>query len=65
MWDVGFRIGHMAAASLGYYASLSFVVIGRGQQIEIRRKKKEIFLWERLSRPPRLSESDGGQVAAI
>ena len=27
MWDVGFRIGHMAAASLGYYASLSFVVI--------------------------------------
>ena len=26
---------------------------------------KEILLWERLSRPPRLSESDGGQAAAI
>ncbi len=24
-----------------------------------------IILWERLSRPPRLSESDGGQAAAI
>ena len=28
-------------------------------------KNKGIFLWERLSRPPRLSESDGGQAAAI
>jgi hypothetical protein len=25
----------------------------------------EILRWERLSRPPRLSESDGGQAAAI
>jgi hypothetical protein len=35
-------LSHMPSASLGQYASLSFVVIGRG-------KKKEIFLWERLS----------------
>jgi hypothetical protein len=55
----------MPSASLGQYASLSFVVIGRGQEIEVRGKKKKILLWERLSRPPRLSESDGGQVAAI
>jgi hypothetical protein len=32
---------HMAAPSLGHYASLSFVVIGREQ-------RTEIFLWERL-----------------
>ena len=29
------------------------------------RQKTETLLWERLSRPPRLSESDGGQAAAI
>jgi len=32
----------MAAPSLGHYASLSFVVIGRGH-------RTEIFLWERPS----------------
>jgi hypothetical protein len=45
----------MAAPSLGHYASLSFIVIGRGKyswQIaaaEIRRQRTKIFLWERLS----------------
>jgi hypothetical protein len=54
--DFGLRIAdlalrHMAAPSLGHYASLSFVVIGRGQKIgdRSRGKKKGIFLWERLS----------------
>jgi hypothetical protein len=41
----------------------------RDQGSEIRGQKTEkiwkILLWERLSRPPRLSESDGGQAAAI
>jgi len=39
---------HVPSASLGQYASLSFVVIGRGQEIESREKMKVIFLWERL-----------------
>jgi len=34
----------VAAPSLGHYATLSFVVIGKGQ-------KTENLLWERLSRP--------------
>jgi hypothetical protein len=46
---------------------------GRGQKAEIRRRKPDdrrrkkngLLLWERLFRPPRLSESDGGQAAAI
>jgi len=38
---------------------------GRRQRTKDRRKKKGILLWERLSRPPRLSESDGGQAAAM
>jgi hypothetical protein len=33
---------HVASPSLGHYAPLSFVVIGRGQMTEI-------ILWERLS----------------
>jgi len=37
----------------------------KGQEAGNRRKKKGILLWERLSRPPRLSESDGGQAAAM
>ena len=39
---------HIPSASLGQYASLSFVVIGEGQEIEFREKMKVIFLWERL-----------------
>jgi len=38
---------------------------GRRQRAAGRGNKKKILLWERLSRPPRLSESDGGQAAAI
>jgi hypothetical protein len=34
----------MPSASLGHYASLSFVVKGKKQK-----KEKGIFLWERLS----------------
>ena len=39
MWDWRLRIAdlasrHMAAPSLGHYAALSFVVIGRGQRID-------------------------------
>ncbi len=30
--DCGFDISHMPSASLGHYASLSFVVRGRGQK---------------------------------
>jgi len=41
----------MPSASLGHYASLSFVVIGREQRTGDRRKKKAILLWERLFRP--------------
>jgi hypothetical protein len=32
----------MAAPSLGHYASLSFVVIGRGRKSEVRRFKFQI-----------------------
>ena len=32
IWDCGFSIGHLASPSLGHYASLSFVVIGRGKR---------------------------------
>jgi hypothetical protein len=32
---------------------------------DFKKRETEILLWERLSRPPRLSESDGGQAAAI
>jgi hypothetical protein len=41
----------MAEPSLGHYASLSFFVIGRRQGIEVKGKKKGIFLWKRLPRP--------------
>jgi len=40
---------HVASPSLGHYASLSFVVIGRGKRTEGRGKKKGILPWERLS----------------
>ena len=33
IWDCRFSIGHMPSASLGQYASLSFVVIGREKRI--------------------------------
>ena len=32
-WSMGKDISHMPAASLGHYASLSFVVIGRSEII--------------------------------
>ena len=55
---------HMAAPSLGQDDRGQKSEVG-GQRSEGRRQKIEILLWERLSRPPRLSESDGGQAAAI
>jgi len=42
---------HLATPSLGQDAALSFVVICRGQEIEVRGKKKQWLLWERLFRP--------------
>ena len=34
--DFGLRKGHFASPSLGHYAALSFVVIGRGQRTDFR-----------------------------
>jgi hypothetical protein len=36
--DCGSVIGHLASPSLGHYASLSFVVIGRGKRTGERKK---------------------------
>jgi len=48
VWDCGFvkgsrhraqgNLGHLPSASLGHYASLSFVVRGRGERMEDRRQ---------------------------
>ena len=63
----------MPAASLGHYASLSFIVRGRGQRSEVGSQRSEdnfilpyvpLNLGSRLSRKRRYSEDQFAQLQA-
>ena len=44
-------LGHLPSASLGQYALLSFVVIGRGQSLKSKERRKGFFCGSGFPRP--------------